>query len=173
MRRRLQRVLYRAVPGPVHVSEQVIGLHGGDDAEFGEARDVGWIDDLGVFDRGEGIPPRRDSTAIVFQQQRRSGFGEGCSLGRASSSHASSLADWAARKLGELVAAVRLFETLPGPLRRLCLRWRGSRAGIRIGRVRRPSHPDLFAKTGAGRCCPDRRNTALSAPRCENQATRP
>ena len=39
-----------AIDGPVHVGEQVVGLHGGDDAELLEARDVGGIDDLGVLD---------------------------------------------------------------------------------------------------------------------------
>jgi hypothetical protein len=32
----------------------VVGLHGGDDAELFEARDVGGIDDLGVLDAVAG-----------------------------------------------------------------------------------------------------------------------
>ena len=43
--------------GPVHVGEQMVGLHGGDDAELLEARNVGGIDDLRVLDavaRGAG-----------------------------------------------------------------------------------------------------------------------
>ena len=35
---------------PVHVGEEVGGLHRGDDAELGEAVEVGWEQDLGVFD---------------------------------------------------------------------------------------------------------------------------
>ena len=39
-----------AIGGPLHVGEQVRGLHGGDDAFFFEAVEVAGEQDLGVFD---------------------------------------------------------------------------------------------------------------------------
>jgi hypothetical protein len=39
-----------AVGGPVHVGEEMGGLHGGDDAEFGVGVEVGREEDLGVLD---------------------------------------------------------------------------------------------------------------------------
>ena len=39
-----------AVGGPLHVGEQVGGLHGGDDAFFFESVEVAGEQDLGVFD---------------------------------------------------------------------------------------------------------------------------
>ena len=44
-----------ALLGPCHVGEQMVGLHGGDDAEISIAGKVGGIQDLRVFDAGAGI----------------------------------------------------------------------------------------------------------------------
>ena len=43
-------LLAQALASPVHVAGGVGGLHRGDHAEFGEARNVGGRQDLGVFE---------------------------------------------------------------------------------------------------------------------------
>src|SRR6266568_869481 len=59
-----------AVHCPIHIGEQVVGLHAGDDAESGEAGNVGGIDNLRVLD---AIPRcRRDSFLRIGVKRHRS-----------------------------------------------------------------------------------------------------